>query len=55
MVFALMATDYTTELQSPPRKNVISTSERNIAVTVDEACGENGLKLLEEEFANEMM
>jgi len=35
--------------------NVISTSERNIAVTVDEANGEKGLKLLEKEFANEMM
>ncbi|MCL2710603.1 MAG: ACT domain-containing protein, partial [Planctomycetaceae bacterium] len=35
--------------------NVISTSERNIAVTVDEACGEKGLALLEREFAKEMM
>jgi len=35
--------------------NVVATSERNIAVTVDEACGAKGLKLLEQEFANEMM
>ena len=35
--------------------NVISTSERNIAVTVDESNGERGLKLLREEFANEMI
>jgi len=35
--------------------NVITTSERNIAITVDEACGAKGLKLLEQEFANEMM
>jgi len=35
--------------------NVISTSERNIAVTVDEANGEKGLQLLKKEFANEMM
>jgi len=35
--------------------NVISTSERNIAVTVDEANGEKGLALLKKEFANEMM
>ena len=35
--------------------NVISTSERNIAITVDDACGAKGLKLLEKEFAHEMM
>ena len=35
--------------------NVISTSERNIAVTVDEANGEKGLKLLKKEFSGEMM
>ena len=35
--------------------NVIATSERNIAVTVSEACGEKGLALLKKEFANEMM
>jgi aspartate kinase len=35
--------------------NVIATSERNIAITVDEACGAKGLKLLEKEFAHEMM
>jgi aspartate kinase len=35
--------------------NVISTSERNIAVTVDEKNGEKGLKLLKKEFAGEMM
>jgi aspartate kinase len=35
--------------------NVVATSERNIAVTVDEACGAKGLKLLEKEFANERM
>ena len=35
--------------------NVISTSERNIAVIVDEANGEKGLELLKKEFANEMM
>jgi len=35
--------------------NVISTSERNIAITVDEANGKKGLKLLQEEFAGEMM
>ena len=35
--------------------NVITTSERNIAITVDEAYGTKGLKLLEQEFENEMM
>jgi aspartate kinase len=35
--------------------NVVSTSERNIAITVDDASGEKGLKLLQKEFANEMM
>ena len=35
--------------------NLISTSERNIAVTVDEKNGEKGLKLLKKEFAKEMM
>jgi aspartate kinase len=35
--------------------NVISTSERNIAITVDEGNGEKGLKLLQKEFAGEMM
>ena len=35
--------------------NVISTSERNIAVTVDESNGAKGLKLLKKEFADEMM
>jgi aspartate kinase len=35
--------------------NVITTSERNIAITVDETNGEKGLKLLQKEFANEMM
>ena len=35
--------------------NVISTSERNIAITVDEANGAKGLKLLKKEFAGEMM
>ena len=35
--------------------NVISTSERNIAITVDEANGDKGLKLLKKEFANEMI
>ena len=35
--------------------NVISTSERNIAVAVDEKNGEKGLKLLKKEFAEEMM
>jgi aspartokinase len=35
--------------------NVISTSERNIAITVNESCGAKGLKLLEKEFAHEMM
>ena len=35
--------------------NVITTSERNIAITVDEANGERGLKLLQKEFAHEMM
>jgi aspartate kinase len=35
--------------------NVVSTSERNIAVTVDEACGEKGLELLKKEFAQVMM
>ena len=35
--------------------NVISTSERNIAITVDDANGEKGLKLFKKEFASEMM
>ena len=35
--------------------NIISTSERNIAITVDEANSEKGLKLLQKEFAGEMM
>ncbi|MCL2004688.1 MAG: aspartate kinase [Planctomycetaceae bacterium] len=35
--------------------NVISTSERNIAVTVDESNGEKGLALLKQEFSGEMM
>ena len=35
--------------------NVITTSERNIAITVDEVYGKKGLKLLEQEFANDMM
>ena len=35
--------------------NVISTSERSIAITVDEANGESGLELLKKEFAHEMM
>jgi aspartate kinase len=35
--------------------NVITTSERNIAVTVDEANGEKGLELLKKEFAHVMM
>jgi aspartate kinase len=35
--------------------NVITTSERNIAITVDETNGEKGLKLLQKEFAHEMM
>jgi aspartate kinase len=35
--------------------NVISTSERNIAITVNESSGEKGLKLLKKEFAGEMM
>ena len=35
--------------------NVISTSERNIAITVDESNGEKGLKLFKKEFADEMM
>jgi len=35
--------------------NVISTSERNIAITVDDANGEKGLKLFQKEFASEMM
>ena len=35
--------------------NVISTSERNIAITVDEVQGEKGLELLKTEFAGEMM
>ena len=35
--------------------NVISTSERNIAITVDEEYGEKGLKLFKKEFANEMI
>ena len=35
--------------------NVITTSERNIAITVNEANGKKGLKLLEKEFAQEMM
>jgi aspartate kinase len=35
--------------------NVVSTSERNIAITVDEENGEKGLKLLQKEFSGEMM
>ncbi|MDR2116673.1 MAG: aspartate kinase [Planctomycetaceae bacterium] len=35
--------------------NVISTSERNISITVDNAQGEQGLQLLKKEFANEMI
>ena len=35
--------------------NVISTSERNISVTVDDTNGAKGLALLEKEFAHEMM
>jgi aspartate kinase len=35
--------------------NVISTSERNIAITVDETNGKKGLELLQKEFAGEMM
>ena len=35
--------------------NVISTSERNIAVTVDDINGAKGLALLEKEFAGAMM
>jgi aspartate kinase len=35
--------------------NVVATSERNIAVTVDETYGAKGLKLLEKEFAGDMM
>jgi aspartate kinase len=35
--------------------NVISTSERNIAITVDGVNGEKGLELFRKEFAGEMM
>ncbi|MDR2755546.1 MAG: aspartate kinase [Planctomycetaceae bacterium] len=35
--------------------NVISTSERNISITVNNAQGEQGLQLLKKEFANEMI
>jgi aspartate kinase len=35
--------------------NVITTSERNITITVDETNGERGLKLLQKEFTHEMM
>jgi aspartokinase len=35
--------------------NVISTSERSISITVNNAQGEQGLQLLKNEFANEMI
>jgi aspartate kinase len=35
--------------------NVISTSERNISITVADSHGEKGLKLFQKEFANEMI
>ncbi|MDR2441435.1 MAG: aspartate kinase [Planctomycetaceae bacterium] len=35
--------------------NVISTSERNISITVNNDQGEQGLQLLKKEFANEMI
>jgi aspartate kinase len=35
--------------------NVISTSERSISITVNNAQGEQGLQLLKQEFANEMI
>ncbi|MDR2346682.1 MAG: aspartate kinase [Planctomycetaceae bacterium] len=35
--------------------NVISTSERSISITVNDASGENGLQLLKKEFAAEIM
>ncbi|GHT19173.1 aspartate kinase [Planctomycetales bacterium] len=35
--------------------NVISTSERSVSITVDEANAEKSLKLLKKEFAGEMM
>ncbi|MDR1484582.1 MAG: aspartate kinase [Planctomycetaceae bacterium] len=35
--------------------NVISTSERNISITIDDSCGEKGLQLLKNEFDAEMM
>ncbi|MDR0705418.1 MAG: aspartate kinase [Planctomycetaceae bacterium] len=35
--------------------NVISTSERSISITVNNAQGEQGLQLLKKEFANEMI
>ncbi|MGL4593422.1 MAG: aspartate kinase [Thermoguttaceae bacterium] len=35
--------------------NIISTSERNVAITIDDALGDRGLALLRDEFANEMM
>ncbi|MDR1922983.1 MAG: aspartate kinase [Planctomycetaceae bacterium] len=35
--------------------NVISTSERSISITIDDALGENGLQLLKKEFVTEMM
>ena len=35
--------------------NIISTSERNISITIDDAICENGLELLKTEFAKEMI